>query len=471
MIDIDLYAFSKKSNSTKKPGADTERLALAMEIKDSSSMLSPTIDIAFATDAAWNPAKYNYAYIPSFNRYYFVGDWTYDTGLWTVQLAVDVLATYRADILKSTQYVLRSASSYNADIIDTIYPARADNMFAVTEGNISNWEISDTTIIIGVINGNVSSQAGIAYYAMKTNEFAQLRGVLMSGVTQWNQITDFSGDIAKAFIDPFQYIVSAMVFPLDIEFTKPWTSENVKFGFWDSGIAGRRLKSTVGKQTLSLDKPTYPFVYRGYWQVISPFAEYMIYCQPWGIIPLDSTDLGTGGLYLIFLFDYVTGLGTLEIRRKYDNVRIAVVSAQVGVQIQISQITTNYMSLVSSPGSAIGTIVGAGISALDSFLGGNSLSSIASAAQASFSKVSVSGTSAGFAGFELSLNGKCYYIGKYFPPVEENNEHLGRPLCAKKQLSVLSGYCLCADGDVEINGMRSEQEAIKNYLMEGFFIE
>lgn len=117
-ISVNMYTFSKYANSTEQPaGAGT---SFDCVLKDTSGVINPTI--ALKLDMSFNVSAYNYAYIPDFERYYFVREWTWERGLWVASLDVDVLATYKAQIGVSTQYVLRSSLASNGKILDTIYP-------------------------------------------------------------------------------------------------------------------------------------------------------------------------------------------------------------------------------------------------------------------------------------------------------------------------------------------------------------
>ena len=100
MININFYTFSKKENSTKRPtGAGT---VLSCNIKSRSSIVNPFIELKT------NPTAFNYCYIPSFNRYYYISDITFDSGLWLVTCRIDVLATYKTEIGNTSMYILRS---------------------------------------------------------------------------------------------------------------------------------------------------------------------------------------------------------------------------------------------------------------------------------------------------------------------------------------------------------------------------
>lgn len=72
-------------------------------------------------------SQYNYCYIEKLNRYYFINDVIVYSDYITVQLSVDVLMTYRDEILNSQGIVNRSVASgddYTAsnDYTSLIYP-------------------------------------------------------------------------------------------------------------------------------------------------------------------------------------------------------------------------------------------------------------------------------------------------------------------------------------------------------------
>ena len=77
-ISVNMYTFSKYANSTEQPaGAGT---SFDCVLKDTSGVINPTI--ALKLDMSFNVSAYNYAYIPDFERYYFVREWTWERGLW-----------------------------------------------------------------------------------------------------------------------------------------------------------------------------------------------------------------------------------------------------------------------------------------------------------------------------------------------------------------------------------------------------
>ena len=104
---VKLFEFQKRHNSTKRPqGAEC---SINGVLRDGSSLITPTIAFEFASDFSPMSNSYNlefnYAYIAKFARYYWITDWTYESGLWIAAMKVDVLATFRPQILAADAFV------------------------------------------------------------------------------------------------------------------------------------------------------------------------------------------------------------------------------------------------------------------------------------------------------------------------------------------------------------------------------
>ena len=92
----------------------TELLPCAVT-EDSNSILNPRLLLK------WNESYIgaNYAYIPEFQRYYFIDDISLNTGgNCVVSLSVDVLYTYAAQIMQLKVTAARSSNKYNRYLND-----------------------------------------------------------------------------------------------------------------------------------------------------------------------------------------------------------------------------------------------------------------------------------------------------------------------------------------------------------------
>lgn len=67
-------------------------------LRDETSIINPIILMELE-----NPSNYNYAYIPEFDRYYFINDMvSVNNNLWRISLKVDVLESFKNQILASS---------------------------------------------------------------------------------------------------------------------------------------------------------------------------------------------------------------------------------------------------------------------------------------------------------------------------------------------------------------------------------
>ena len=125
-MEIDFYKnISEKNKIGKKL---LNKLTLNGNLREESSVINPTILVENS-----NLSVYNYAYIPDFNRYYFVSEITsVRNGLWRVSLKCDVLESFKKDILNLSCIVDKQQNqSYNNYIDDGSYINRADSFVEI----------------------------------------------------------------------------------------------------------------------------------------------------------------------------------------------------------------------------------------------------------------------------------------------------------------------------------------------------
>ena len=97
----------------------TGHLVAQGHLKEATDILNPVITVAYN---AYH-ININYCYIPDFGRYYFIKDYIIDGDTVTLKLHVDVLYTYRAQILQSQCVAARSSSSYSLGLNDEFIKA------------------------------------------------------------------------------------------------------------------------------------------------------------------------------------------------------------------------------------------------------------------------------------------------------------------------------------------------------------
>ena len=92
-MDIKLFYNSSDNRCIKKTLQG--EFDIIGSLRDETSIISPTIVIQSA-----DPIRFNYAYIPSFKRYYYINNVeSVRTGVWRVYMEVDPLMSFKTDIL------------------------------------------------------------------------------------------------------------------------------------------------------------------------------------------------------------------------------------------------------------------------------------------------------------------------------------------------------------------------------------
>lgn len=102
-MNITFYINSSERDRISK--SLSSPLSLSGSLKDECSVMNPIILVNTS-----NLSMYNYCYIPEFGRYYFISDMSaVRTGLWRVSLSVDVLMSFKSDILASSCIIEKQA--------------------------------------------------------------------------------------------------------------------------------------------------------------------------------------------------------------------------------------------------------------------------------------------------------------------------------------------------------------------------
>lgn len=116
--------------------------------RDEANIMSPVI--TFDTDEV---LRYNYAYIPQFQRYYALVDKTvYRQGLFTVTFSVDVLMSFKNHILQLTAVVDKQSMEENGDEYIDDSSLVTDNVMFTTVYNFPNG-FNDTPELILITAG------------------------------------------------------------------------------------------------------------------------------------------------------------------------------------------------------------------------------------------------------------------------------------------------------------------------------
>lgn len=481
-MQIKLMRVQKKINSTKRSAI--YEIEVNAQYKNPTSILNPVFELTTNYDEH-GISYFNMIFAEG--RYYHITDIVYDTyNMCTVSCSIDVLASYRNNIMSTTQYVTRCSDaniySVGGHLVDTNYIADSTRYHNTSESDalwLSSPSGSEGLFIVGLIAGDVQplrsetlpvcSMGGISYYLMNMASFNNL-------ITKLLNVTGLAADV-----NPLQYISSAMYIPFRFSgLSTPYALTQIIVGKYtiDSpgvSIIASNSASLVGATTkLSEGYISIPFNpnARSEAYLYEPWASYKLMAGPFGEISLPASELvGITSIKYVIYLDSITGAGYLEIQ---DNIGkpFATAKGQIGIQANLIQMRQD--SLSGYLNSAMQGVAGA-----VNFAGGNYLGGISGISGACISAidnhiiptVETKGSNGSFIDFARS---KMLFISEYNNPMPEDLMRFGRPVFKDVQLSTvaLGSFIICENPIIaNVDMLTPEKEEIISFLQRGIYLE
>ena len=483
---------SKRRNSTLQ---GTFTISYDCTLKAPTSLDRPTFLVS-AASMDYNAAKMG-------DRYYFIDDVvSVRNGQWEVSCILDVLATYKADILASTQYVCYSANSAKTWLADTRIPVLRDVSYSEKLGldpgifghgfyvltvigktgtccygvpkltldkitaDIQDWVDDDWAAVLA---GNYDPNNPQAY------DWSDEKAAIKSLASMLVQ----TGCIGNAYQNAPQMIRSCIWVPLDLSFWETGEAETIYLGNYNTGYAANQIRTNPSVISVTIDIPwKYSDWRRSVCESVYvrlPFA---------GIVEIGA--------------DSVASESQLKIQSS-----VCAIDGTMAYRVMTTGDKTigYYAGSCSAPyalginqrtgaGEVIQTAI-AGLSktvaaATDVSLA-NPLSFVSAGAEAALEGVNAAYQTANVA---LSTHPSC--IGSMGGAASAGLDQkvgvivmshslnatpasmaatMGRPEMETKALASLTGYCQCANAHVAAVAQARELDAIDFYLNSGFFIE
>lgn len=468
MFTIQLYSnFRKRKNSTRRPqGSGTTKTIV---LKDETSTDNPIFILNFNNQ---NPTSYNYLYCLEFAAWYYIDDWVWDGRFWQAVCVKDVMATYKNDITSSYCYVLRSASQSDSHVPDNFYSPSTDAhvIESSTAWGLPQNFLGGGTFVLGVAGypstGGVSA-AGLKYYFMDAAGLGNLLQFIFRGLSvNWADLDsmDIMAISVKALVNPMQYIRSCVWLPFGASSS---LVETVAFGWWNSNVSAGIMDDHIVTHWWNVDVPKPPHD-RGDWQMLAPFAEYTIRIPGFGLFPLPPEKVFNADYLSVYITaDWVTGRATCAVTNASTGGTILLANAQIGVPISLNSVAQgdasgvlSGMMQIAGGAVAVATENPAGVMGIAN-------GAINTAGSMFRPILSSTGTQGGFSDVASSIRVQC----TYYTPLSEDNTNNGRPLCAVKHLSDLSGYCQVLSGIIATTANEREKAEIKSIMEGGFYLE
>ena len=489
---------SKRRNSTLQPSFSASD-GYDCVLKDATSLDRPTFLVSAAT-MDFNVAKWG-------NRYYFIDDVvSVRNNQWEVSCVLDVLATYKTEILASTQYVSYSAShagnaTWLADTrIPVIKKSEVDSeytdintlfdstgffvltvvglngceTFAVTAydltmliANVSSWRTNLQNTIYNSIpaapTGSATTQAAIDALAgfMKALNYASVQ-------------TDFLGN---AYANAPACIRSCIWVPFLPAAFEQGNAKNIFLGEFDTGVSAKTVKTRPATGYKSLNIPWFHTDWRR-----SYCEEVYLYLPLVGMVQLSVDDI-TSASSVVIHYSATCSDGCVAYLIECDGEIIGTYGGNVSAnqpiginqQASVGEIANAFIAasdkIISTgvqqtlnPASA--TVAAAG-SIFQTVTSGYEVANV----QAS-THVSCTGGIGGGAGSGLILTPMIYVVNHetIVEPVDMAAT-MGRPVMKPMSLSTCTGYTQCTNAHVSAAAQVQELDAIDYYLNSGFYIE
>ena len=464
---------SKRKNSTLQP---TLTASFDVLLKTPTSLHTPTFTIS--------ASSFDYNYLKWGNRYYFVTDVvSRNNNLWDVSAVVDVLATYKAEILNTTAFVLYDSVA-NTEIPDNRLPIKTSKTVQ-TSTAACPFTVDGGCYILSLTGAHGTT----GVYKVSESDLAALIDDLQDvtdNIFDWTGITPPTKPTGSHNVwDWLEYIGDYLKFMLDSAYRPisqifgsgniPENIRDCRFIPFNVGVTGGSIPIFLGTFATqqSFGKLITDTVHRTAtvsipWQATdyrrrSPFTEVYLYLPYIGMTRLSSENLaGQSSITVAY---------TLCVR---DGSMICTVSS--GGEI-LGQYSGNVAASVPvgvsnvSLGRATQALIATAASVATDNLAAFGMASIqyANAVTPNYSCI---GGLDGVAATGANQNITCYTV--FHDTIDAPNQNLqviGAPTMHSKALGTLTGYCQCADAHVSAAAEAQELDEIDGFLNSGFYIE
>lgn len=471
-FDIKAWTFSKRKNSTLQPPA-ADAVEISVVLKEETSYNNPVFLLRYDGDFPFN-------YFAWGSWYYFLVDVrSVRNNLFEVECVLDPLATYKAEILASSAFVLYSGNLGNSNIVDPRLSIRAEPTISANTFSLDFISEAPDTAVVSVVG-----MKGCASYALSISDAARL----MRSISIWSEDNipvpdEITGDTLEEVVDSIMSIGttittglrqlvgtgsapnairSAMVVP----FTSgsiSGTSETIYLGMYDSGITGKRITGRIKSDIYNVN---IPWQSSG-WEKNEPYHHVYLYLPYVGLIHLPASDLLSTSTLLISVI-YDTAAATMDyIVTTSAGLRIGHYSANVGAPLAIG--ASNFTPLQAASVIGAGAAGAAGVMAAGGPLGAVAAgaASIIGILNNAAPLPSAIGSNGGLSGVEFQ--GAC--ITAYRAASAAVAPVIGAPTMAAVQLGTVSGYCQTRAASVAVSAPDGIRQEINSLLDSGIFIE
>lgn len=479
------YKLSKRKNSTLQPtGSGT---SFDVNLKSGTSFISPTLLLN-------NSGVPDYNYVSFEGSYYFITDKvSVRQDLWEVYCKIDALATCKAAIIASTQYVCYSSQSGGTWLCDTRIPVlKSCNVSANT---VATGILSRIGCYILSVVGKESAQSFMFYTDSGIKdiiaEISNWQNDSITNITGLIDTTDTdtilasiaevltnTGFIGNAYANAPNCIRSCIWVPFDYTRVPVGSgSGHIFLGNFDTGVGATRITSEAVYDSVSVSIPWHFSDWRrGYCE------DVYLYLPLVGMVALSSDSLtNVSTLTIKWSVTYTDGCIAYEVLAGSQIIGTYGANCSANYPIGINQQASSGEIAQAFIGGLEKTISAGINSSISPLSGGMAVAGMAAEAAigaynvqdvASSSHTSCIGGIGGGAGIGLDTYITCYTVAHdTVVSPSDMAATMGLPTMKPISLSTLSGYCQCANAHVALDKPSSVMDIVDSYLNSGFYIE
>lgn len=493
-FSVELYTMAKKHNSTKQPGSVNTPIKTMCTLRGPCGVVNPVLEFQGYNVDGKTLDRRNYCYIPNFARYYYITEWVYDGPLVVAHCKCDVLASFKSVIGNSTQYVTRSQSKSNANIIDNLFPATTDIVRYCYERKAPTHftdKLYNGTFALTIVS-DMAETLNYDSFGATTTLLLDSKGIdkvifnLFRDVA-YMSIDELSDAMTKALVNPLQYVKSLKYYPLNFSVLKEQaigydvSTKQLKIGHWNVGCIDNCRMLSSYNHLLDAWFSAFPLQLhpqtntRGEFLNSPAYSKHTLTLPYYGDYSIPSHYVNEFyGFGVSLHIDLFTGDAYYDVSlikddtETSDEEHLTFITVNIGTELVIAQQTQDTLNWATSVGQGVFGMLGAGLRGdiggiVNAFANG-----IESATRAQYPTVSSIGTN----GSALESRKPIVYSSEHFRIADSCDSKYGRPLCEYVTINNLSGYILCNNASVESgNVLEQEYNEIINHMNSGFYYE
>jgi len=487
---------SKRRNSTLQ-FALTGASEFACTLKAPTSLDRPTFLLSYSTTFDFNLAFFD-------GKFYFVDNVvSVRDGQWEVSCVVDVLATYKTEILASSQFVTYSASeTINDWLADERLPVSLEANTAL--GAVDPQTDYDPFDATGFYALTVNGKNGCTTYGLSYTDIQSLLNALdnwyyggvvhdillgsKAGVSyQWttteqclkslSEILSQSSVVGNAYSNAPQCILSCIWVPLDMT---PYqdTNKEIYLGEYATGVHAWSIKADALFGQWLVNIPWYSSDWRRVKN--STVALYLPFCGqvnlPVDLIAKEDKLLIGASISAVdgVINYYIEGYSDLNLVGTYKTCCAS--SYAIGIN-QRSSLSEVVQTQISGAERMVNSVINSSLNPASIVAGGIGavMEGLITSWQTDNIKLSTHPTtigSMGGSGMNFWTSPVCYVTNNPLACSQADvKSTIGVPVMEVKSLSTLSGYTQCLNAHIEAPAQAEELNALDTFLNTGFYIE